>query len=286
VVHVERDVVAESTTTVVRALKRRVDLGRMSSDDAVDVAIVQLMRPGGPRLADDEWARLRTSLSTRAKALAPPTTKALYVFAKEAAASAWALHHPGRSPSTSLRERAANGTVRSAAEAAVYAELMHARDDDDLVRRAVTRALGARRRGLAGRAVPLEAGDPLRAVLALPAQGRVRVPRGDVRGVIADAAVKTPALGGLLREVAAFSRDALEDALGDELWSLCRPVGFSDRQRTRVLIVTTSSVAAQEAQLRSRELHHRLRHVPGLERIVGVKVAVDAAAFARVLGAT
>ena len=267
---------------LVLALKRRVDLGRFSADDAVAVALLQLSRPGGPRLGAPDRHRLHAALQTLSSSLCsdtqPPTGRAIYDFAKAAAAAAWRLHHAGRSPSSLIRERA-DGDTRALAEAAVYAELLNARGDEDLVRRAVTRAWRERRRGAPGRPVPLAAHDPLRTLLELPAEGRLRLPRGDVRGVIADTATGDADFGALMRAVAIFARPVMEPALGPELWSLCRPVGFSDQRRTRVLVAAASSVGAQEAQLRSMELVHRLRQIQGLTHIVGVKVHVDPRPF-------
>lgn len=277
-----RDVVGESTALIVRALKRRVDQGGFGADDAVDEALLQVLRPGGPRLNDADKSALRTTLQTLARSLvtatAPPQPRALYTFAKDAAVAAWRLHHQGRSPAANIRERA-DGNARALAKAAIYAELVHATSDEDLVRRAVTRALGEKKRGSPGRPVPLQPGDPLRHLLDLPPTGRLRLPRGDIRGAMAKAAVEVPSLGGLLRQVAVFSRTVMEDALGEELWSLCRPVGFADLRRTRILVATASSVAAQETQLRSRELLYRLKKLDGLSTILGIRVVVDQRPF-------
>jgi hypothetical protein len=276
------DPAVATQTLILRALKRRVELGRFGPEDAVDEALLQLSRAGGPRLADEDRARLRATLTTLARTLTPPSAKALYVFAKDAAKLGWQLHRAGRSPGAVIRERAdveRGGDLRALAEAAVYRELLHAKDDEDLIRRAVTRALGERRRGAPGRVVPLENGDPVRDLLDLPSSGRVRLPRGDVRGAIAHAAKNDAGLGGLLRQVAVFSKPVMEEALGDELSVLCRPVGFTDPRRSKVLVVTASSVAAQETQLRSRELLYRLQQLPALAHITGVRVVVDRRAF-------
>lgn len=273
---------AATQTLILRALKRRVDLGGFAPEDAVDEALLQLSRPGGPRLADDDRARLRATLLTLARSLTPPSAKAIYAFAKDAARLGWQLHRAGRSPGATIRERAdveRSGDMRALAEAAVYRELLHARDDEDLIRRAVTRALGERRRGAPGRVVPLENGDPVRDLLDLPSSGRVRLPRGDVRGAIAHAARNDANLGGLLRQVAVFAKPVMDEALGEELSVLCRPVGFADARYSKVLVVTASSVAAQETQLRARELLYRLQRLPALAHISGVRVVVDRRAF-------
>jgi hypothetical protein len=269
----------ETQRLVLRALQRRVDAGRFGPDDAVDVALVQIARPGGPRLGDEQRHALRRALTVLAGDLAPPSPRALHAFAREAAHLAWQAVKPARSPGAVVSEAAHGNDVAHAARAAVYAELVHARNDDDLLRRAVHRALQERRRGLPGRAVPLAGGDPLRELLDLPAHGRVRLPSRDVRGTIARVAVDNAAVGATLRKAARFARHVLQPALGDELWLLCRPVGFTDRHETRVLIATESSLAAQETQLRSRELVFRLRQTEGFAAVTAVRVVVDARAF-------
>ena len=269
----------ETQRLLVRALARRVDEGRFSADDAVDVAVVQLSRPGGPRLSDEQKTALRRSFVVLASRLSPPTPRALHDFAREAARLAWQTETRPRSPAAGLRDIAHGGDIAATATAAVYAELLNARDSEDLVRRAVHRALQARRQALPGVAVPLPSGDPLRGLLDLPAEGRVRLPRRDVRGTIARVAVDNAVVGETLRKAARFARHVLQPALGDELWLLCRPLGFVDKAETRVLVATEHSLGAQETQLRARELVHRLRQVDGFAAVDGVRVVVDARAF-------
>ncbi|HEY1100068.1 MAG TPA: hypothetical protein VGF99_14120 [Myxococcota bacterium] len=278
----QRDRRAELATSILRIVKRRVDEGSFVVDDAVDLALAQCRRFGGPRLADSDLPTLRTTLSTLATSLEPPTARALHRFAADAAAAAWALNRVGRSPGAMLREQA-DDDPRAMITGALYAELLQSTSDVDLVRRAVKRVLSERRRGAPGRVVPLAAHDPLRDLMDLPAQGRVRLPTGDVRTGMARAANDAPAFGAMLRQAAAFSRGVLEPALGLELWTLCRPLGFTDQRRNRVLVATTSSVAAQETQLRSRELLYRLKTLEPFKDLVGVKVIVDARAFNRLV---
>ncbi len=276
------DRVGETTAMIVRALKRRVDEGQFTPDDAVDVALLQVLRPGGPRLSEADRQRLRQTYTTLSTSLSPPTARAIYGFGRDAATAAWALHHQGRSPASTMRE-AADGGAKALATAAVYAELLNAKDDDDLLRRAVKRALSERRRGSPGRVVPLASGDPLRELLDLPREGQVRLPKTDVRNTMAKAVVDEPGFGAAMRQAAVFARNVMEPALGEELWLLCRPLGFADQRRTRVLVATTSSVAAQETQLRARELLYRLQKLDALHDVQGVKVVVDARAFHRLV---
>lgn len=277
-----RDRVADTQTLLLRALKRRVDQGSFSADDAVDEALLQLSRAGGPRLSVDDKQRLRQTFSTLARSLTPPSAKAIYAFCKDAATLGWQLHHEGRSPGATIRDHAdieRRGDVQALARAAIYAEMLGARSDEELIQRAVTRAIGERRRGSPGRLVPLDNDDPVRDLLDLPTRGRVRLPRGDVRGAIAHAANADAGLGALLRQVAVFARPVMEEALGEELFTLCRPVGFADAHRSKVLVATASSVAAQETQMRSRELLYRLQKLPALAHISGIRVVVNKRAF-------
>jgi len=271
--------VAEAQRLILRALAHRVDEGRFGADDAVDIALVQLGRPGGPRLSDAQKHALRRGLALLARSLSPPTPRALHTFAHDAAQLAWTAERPARSPGATLRDIAHSPDTSQIARAAVYAELLHARDDDDLVRRAVRRAVLERRRALPGVPVPLASGDPLRNLLDLPAAGRLRLPRPDVRGTIARIAANDPAFGDTLRKAARFARHVLEPALGEELWLLCRPVGFVDRAETRVLVAAESSLGAQEMQLRARELVYRLRQVDGFAAVDAVRVVVDPLAY-------
>lgn len=270
--------VDETTRLILRTLRRRVDAGAFDPADAVDIALQQILRPGGPRLNVGDRQRLSEALKVHSKQLSPPSSKAIYEFAKAAAAAAWINHQAGRSPGASLRERT-EASPRSLIQAAIAREAPHAKDSEDLLRRAVNRALRERRRGAPGVLVPLDSGDPLRGLLDLPTAGRVRLPRGEIRGSMARAAVDDGVLGGILRQAAVFSSMVMQPLLGEALWRMCRPIGFADRRRTKVLVAAPTSVMAQEVQLHSRELLHRLQQLPALKTITGIRVVVDDKAY-------
>lgn len=270
--------IAELSGHILRALKRRVEQGGFASDEAVDVAMLQVLRPGGPRLNDGDRGRLRHALSVMSRQLEPPSPRALYAFAKDAAAAAWKNHHAGRSPGATIRERV-ELPAKQLVLAALAAEAPSARNQEELVRRAVHRAMMERRRGAPGHLVPLPAGDPLRELFDLPEQGRVRLPRGEIRISLARAAVGDRTLGGVLRQAAVFSSTVLQPLLGEHLWSMARPIGFSDKRHTRVLLAAPTSLMAQEAQLHSQEFTHRLKQHPAFKTIAGVRVTVDERGF-------
>jgi hypothetical protein len=266
----------ETARILITALKKSRDRGNFNSDVAIDVVFLQLNRPGAPgaRLSRDARIRLRRALEQLAKPLVddPVAPRALLAFAQGAADAAWSLakepRHPGQRIDESLDD------MKKLAKAAIFAEATRARDQEDLVRRAVARAVREKKRERPGVApVDVADGDPLRAVLHVPSRGRVVLPRNDVRNRIVGAA-KNTAFGDALRKAARFGEEVVRPAIGEELWALGRPVGFSDKSEVRVLVEVVSSAHAQEIQMRSQELVFALRKIPGFERIAGIKVIV------------
>jgi hypothetical protein len=266
--------IEETTRLVARALRHAIDTGSFSTDEAVGVAWTQLLRPGGPakRLGDAERLTLRATLEKLSRALDPSQPRSILAFARSSSEAAWALVKDLRHPGAGIAD-AAHGNVRALATAAVWAEVAFGKNDEDTVRRAVTRALRERRKGRGLVRVDLDDNDPLRTVLDLPERGRVILPKTDVRARIAEAAQETP-LGAALRLAARFSEEIVRPAIGEELWSMARPVGFNDKAETRVIVEVKSALAAHEVQLRSRELLHRLQAIPGFQQLKGVKIVI------------
>ena len=278
----------DTSAMLLRALRHAAERGSLAADDVVDVARVQLMRPGGPAHKRSEGARARLdeALALLGRQLAdrqgPPTPRALYAFARAAAEAAHAIERPVRHPGQRIDERLDD--VRALAEAALWAEATRSRDSEDMVRRAVARAVRERKKGRGLVRVRVEDHDPLRTLLDLPNAGRVVLPKNDVRVRLAQAADRTVAFGDALRKAARFSEELLLPVLGDELWELGRPVGFSDKAETRVVIEVPSSVFAQEIKLRSLELLERLRRAPGFERVASIELVVKNARSLPVAG--
>ncbi len=271
---------SETQQLIVRALKTRIERGRFHPEDAVEIAFTQIQRPRGPRIPEDKKAALLKALTSLSASLEPPTSKALYQYAKDAAALAWSQHPRPRSP-LAPQEDAWYG-AEELARSAIAAEIArggHNFGDEDLVRRAVRRGLDARRKARIGTAIPVPPGDPLRRLLEVPPAGAVRLPRGDFRTKMAQQFTRETAMGEAIRKSAIFHNEPMQDALGPLLWELGRPTGFADRKQTRILIASPTSTMAQEAQLHALEYLHRLQKVAGLERLTGTKVQVDAAAF-------
>jgi hypothetical protein len=257
------------------ALLTAVDEGAFSVEVAARVAFLHVTRPErtGGMLPAEKNAILRAQLSSLAQHMVMnPDAHTLRAFATEAIHVAQAMRPRPRHPGAALSAASLPKDDATLLRAALYAESAGARDDDDLVRRAVTRALRERRRSRRGFArVPLDDDDPLRTVLGLPAEGALRLLRTDVRQHVAQS---TGAVGDVLRDAALFLPATLRRALGEELWGLCRILGFADVRRTRVLIGVSSSSVAQEVAMRKPDLLARLRLVPGFERVRDVRFEV------------
>ena len=274
---------AAQARTLLRFLQQQVETVGLTQSSAAMLALRVLTRAGGAfgaqplATAHPAAAQLAGALAVLATAITePPTPRQLLAFAHSAIEAAAMVRKAPRSPGAVISERLQD--PRGLAESAVYAEVARARlegaSDAVLVQRAVTRALRARKRGRPGlRHVPLEPADPMRALLDLPAHGAVYLPKNDLRVRLADASHRG-AFGDVLKDVALFAQAHLRPALGEELWELCRPVGFSDKAKSRVVVEVASSVHAQEAQLRSTELVLRLQQVPGFAAVKGTKIVV------------
>ena len=259
---------------VVRAVRHALDRGHLSNEDAVELALLQLLRPGGPgaRISIANRTRLREAVRHLARELDVTQPRSILQFAKGASQAAWTLAVVPRHPGASFDE-AVNADPRALARAALYAEAAYARDSEDHIRRALTRAIRERKRMRGVSSIHLADNDPLRTVLDVPARGRVLLPKNDLRVHIA-AAARATTFGDVLRLAARFSEEIVRPVLGEELWALGRPVGFSDRKQSRVLIETSSVSKAHEIQLRSPELVHRLKSTPGFENTKSVKIIV------------
>ena len=277
-----RDARIAETASLLRHVLRRHLEGeeRFSWSRAVEIALVQLARPGRPAasLTPLLRARLERQLHELSRGLTDPSdARQVEAFCRRAAEAAHLAVPKARHPGAKLKDVASD--VGELARAAIFAEYAGARDEEDLVRRAVTRALRERsktRRHLARLA--LDEDDPLRSLLELPDRGPVYLPPRDLRVHLAAAVTpkgKQSLLPGLLRQAARFSERALRPALGEELWGLCRPVGFADRRATNVLVQVTSSALAHEVSMRKLDLIARLKHVPGFEGVRDVRFLVE-----------
>src|SRR5690606_3788374 len=148
---------------VMRALLNARDRGRFSTHDAADVARVTLLRGerAGAVLSDEKRAQLVLAIGALAAHLDVTDAQSLEAFSFACADACLALVPKDRHPGQRISEK--TGNLRALAEAAVYAERMNSSTDEQLVQRAVTRAVRERRRGRPGMApVRLVDGDPLR----------------------------------------------------------------------------------------------------------------------------
>jgi hypothetical protein len=248
------------------------------TDELALAAYHQLCRPGRPgqKLSATARAALRAEALTRAEMVRDPRDLgALSRLCHELTATAFARLPKKGPPGTDFAS--ALDRTSEIAKQAVYAEARNAGSDEELLRRAVTRALKERARGRRGqRRLDVDDNDPLRGLFDLPSDGPVRLPRHDLR-VHLTGSVRTRGKSGLpdlLRKAARFSEKVLRPALGEELWGMCRPVGFGDRHGRRVVVEVHSSALAHEVSMRQRELLHRLQAVPGFSQVKEVRFSV------------
>jgi hypothetical protein len=270
---------AELADILFRAARRYVeDTPRTSQEGLARVVYVQLCRPGRPggKLSDVQREALRLELTTLAKQAWDLTDPGqLSRFTAAAAATSLTRAPRGR------HKRPVDEAMHSRAQLArmaLLSEYSAAKDGNDLVRKAVTRAIRERRKGAQrGVRLDVEDGDPLRELLDLPRHGEVRLPRTDLRAHLTRALQKDgsrSSLPGILRRAARFSEKTLRPALGEELWALCRPVGFSDDRGRRLSIEVVGASFAHEAHMRRNELLHRLQAVPGFEEVKELRFLV------------
>lgn len=281
--------VTETARHLFRLLRRHVEEGTRSDVERVaDIALVQLTRPGRPgaRLSNQKRDALRREVKLAARRYAELSESgALARFCREVSAAAYRLLPKGRHarPLDDVLE-----SSRELARAALLTEYARSHDDEDLVTRAVTRALRERRRHSQRTVrVDVDDNDPLRELLDLPSRGNVRLPPHDIRLHLTNALSpkgERSALPPLLRRAARFSEKALRPALGEELWGMCRPIGFADGRGRRVLVQVTSAAWAHEVSLRQKELLHRLRAVPGFEEVRDLRFVVEERKALPVLG--
>jgi hypothetical protein len=245
----------------------------------LDVLRAQLSRPGRPgsRLSPPQRARWHEQLAALVRDVEGPTSqRVLFDLCRDAARAAWS-HLP--TASRSRRDpRATVDNARRLARASLVAEWGGEGTDDERVRRALTRAVRERRRADRETArLELPDGDPLRAMLSLPASGVVRLPKNDVRAHLVRARSREGERGtlpDLLRRASRFSERTLRPVLGEELWGLCRPVGFADRHGRVITVQVDNAALAHEISMRKRELLSRLRAAPGFENARDVRFKV------------
>jgi hypothetical protein len=270
----------ESAWPIFRALRAAAErTPGFSHEDAARVLRGQLCRPGrvGARLPRGRRDEVLDGIPSLAAGVELSDQRALFELCVAVARRAWlTLPEPERSartPSATVDDTA------KLARASLLAEWTRRGDDESTVRRATTRALREKRRSYQGTArVDVREADPLRGLLDLPAEGAVRLPRNDVRVHLTRSRNRDGSpnlLPDLLRRAARFSERALRPALGEELWGLCRPVGFAGRGERLVTVQVDSSSLAHEVSLRKRELIRRLNAVPGFEKVRDVRFVVE-----------
>ena len=73
--------------------------------------------------------------------------------------------------------------------------------------------------------------------------------------------LKSNLMKDLMQQSSGFAADPLQRALGPELFSKLKPVGFADKMRKVVLLQVSSSSLAHELSFRKIEILKRLREI-------------------------
>jgi len=242
---------------------------RTSMEDLANIAVVQLLRHDpSPRLKAQRRDLKREALRLAEEVHDPTDSRQLRHFSMGLRQSADIMEKSRRH-----HERFVNlGSVESSMEDALAFELRRGLSQDEAMARAVTRVIKERKKGRGTRVVTLDHQDPLRGLLHL-ASGRNQLPKNDVR--VAMAAQKNTPLGQALRDSARFREDVLRDALGEELWGLCRPTGFADVMRRKLLVCVLSSAILQEVTMRKNEVLSRIKRTEGFESVRQLKLYVS-----------
>jgi hypothetical protein len=253
---------------LLRRLRRRLDEGRFSVDDARALVLDELSRL--PHTMPEAATRVATVLDkTLLPALRPMEPRSLYAFAVSSSRLLSEVESHALDPrDASARELA----VRALSATALRADAHNGSYDTDAhVQRAVAHAIRLRNRGSLRRTrVKLEDDDPVRRLLLFAERGPITDDRRAIRTHLSKFA-RTD-FGPVLRQAAAFAPDVLHDALGAELSVLCKPVGFHDAKKTTVLLEVSSSMAAQQVQFRAAEIVARLQRVEGFGQVTSVRV--------------
>lgn len=124
----------------------------------------------------------------------------------------------------------------------------------------------------------------LKEVFSVPMSHRVQLPREDIRSVLLKIAGerrpdKQSGLGKILREASLISHDDVREALGEEIYCLCQPIGFADQWKRILVAKVSSSSAAHKAAYYSTDIIKRLKALNGFNTISQVRFQVQPAAF-------
>lgn len=242
---------------------------RLSMHDLSRAAVVQLLRRENVKRLNTRRKDLEHEAARLSEAVHDPTdSRQLRQFCEYLYESAEVIlasqEHANRF------DNSAN--TKAWLEDALAFEKRRGLSDDEAMKRAVTRVIKERKKGDGKRSVRLESNDPLRALLHLET-GAQRLPRTDVR--VAIVGQRHTPLGQALRDAARFREEVLREALGEELWGLCRPTGFASSRRTKLLVAVLSSAILQEVSMRKSELLSRIKRTEGFENVRSLKLYVS-----------
>jgi hypothetical protein len=247
-------------------------------------AFAHLTRPGalGEKLAPEARQKLEEVIFDQVRYLTNPEDgSALADFASVLCGLTVDLLN--RHDRADLGRRSLRQERRHHIEEVAQKEIGWSRGPEDLMSRVLRRTLREERLSRRGRrSIPVKKEDPLFEIFGSDQPRGTRLPRQDMRVHLWRTLERTPSenlgednLLSALRLGAAFTPERMREALGEDLFSLCRPEGFADKQHTILFARVPSASAAQMVAMRKVEILDRLRPLPGLDGLRDLRTQVD-----------
>lgn len=117
--------------------------------------------------------------------------------------------------------------------------------------------------------------DPLRQLLNLPSENAVPIPKQDIKAhLLRLGSSKDSALIDMLRAAAPFAGPTIQNALGDALFKICKPIGYWDKARVVVLAKVPNSSVLYDLNFQKAYIVAKLKTVPGLERVRDIRFKI------------
>jgi hypothetical protein len=163
------------------------------------------------------------------------------------------------------------GNMREQLLAAVKKELQLTNDTDEAVRRATLRLYKQKRaEGRGNGYTGIDLSHPLAQLLELPNGKRARTTPQDIKRHL------TKQDATLFEKALPFAPHLWQQALGENLSSWIKPLGFADRHEQVVLIEVDSAARAHDLSFYKADLLYRIRTIPGLTNVRDFRFRVNA----------
>lgn len=161
-----------------------------------------------------------------------------------------------------------------------------ATENEALVRTAQTFALERKRQENLARVKNLATTHPLAQAFAALSSEKKPLPKEDIRSHLLQLPRKLApsrqgegVLFGLLKKASSFSAVNILELLGDDLFFLCRPAGFLDRQESILVVEVPSAAHLHALSFRKGEILNRMKQNPSFKNLKNLKMKVLGSRF-------